>query len=347
MRDTLRRWAAPGISAAILVALLAILGIADPSVSPGTDQDIPPLYLTLVIHNEEDMSRGVLPKTQIPDYDGDAILMAHFAGAMRAFAEMAQTHGARINFGSDWTFSRGVTLHEPDFYAEIEAMGHEIDAHAHESSVRYHEVREEILLAGGSPTDVASGMNEEEIAEQFEYFDVHYPEFRVLWGVALPGHVAGECIAAWVWRPSRDDWTTHDPLGRYIYIGQGELVNSFDAVRRAVAARRADRVNTIALFVSPREFKAAAGTAGIEAQWTASTDSVHFWRNRFEMWDDLLDEIDALVDAGAVAYASLTEIVTIFEAREAAGELDFVFGEVPRSDASMRARNLRAGYPLD
>jgi len=309
--------------------------------------EIPPLYVTIVVHNEEDTSRGVLPKAQIPDYDGDAALMAHFADAMRAFAEMAQSHGARINFGSDWTFSRGVAAHEPTFYVELDALGHEIDAHAHESSVRYHEVRDEILVADGNPTDVASGMNEEEIEEQLEYFDRYYPEFRVLWGVALPGHDAGECIAAWVWRPSRDDWTKHDPRGRYIYVGHGELVNSFDAVRRGVAARRADRVNTIALFVSPREFKAAAGTAGIEAQWTAPTDSVHFWRNRIELWDDLLDEIDALVDVGAVAYASLTEIVSIFEEKEAAGELDFAFGEVPRSYDSMRARNLRAGYPLD
>jgi len=347
MRDVLRRWSIPGISAAILIAFAAILGTADPLVPPRTDEGLSPLYLTIVVHNEEDTSRGVLPKTQIPDYDGDAVLMAHFADAMRVFAEMARGHGARINFGSDWTFSRGVALHEPDFYAEIEAMGHETDAHAHESSVRYHQVREEILLAGGSPTDVASGMNEEEIEEQLEYFDRYYPEFRILWGIALPGHVAGECIAAWVWRPSRDDWTEHDPVGRYIYVGHGELVNSFDAVRRAVAARRADRVNTIALFVSPREFKAAAGTSGIDEKWTAPTNSVHFWRKRIELWDDLLGEIDTLVDAGAVAYASLTEIVTIFEAKEAAGELDFALGEVPRSDASMRTRNLRAGYPVD
>ena len=44
---------------------------------------------------------------------------------------MAQSHGVKINFGSDWTFSNGVENFDPTFYSDMEAMGHEIDAHAH------------------------------------------------------------------------------------------------------------------------------------------------------------------------------------------------------------------------
>ena len=291
------------------------------------------------------MSRGVVPKASIPDYDGDETLMHHFAAAMHAYAEMAATHGARINFGSDWTFSRGVARYEPSFYADLEALGHEIDAHAHQSSISYHDVRADIVLAGGTPTHVASGLNEEEIHVQLAGLDAVYPEFQILWGVSLPGHGAGECIAPWAWRPSHDDWTVHDPDGRYLYIGHGELVNSIVAVRQAVDGRHADRVNTIAVFVSPREFLAAAGEADIAEPWTAPIDSIHYWENRIEWWDRLLDQIDLLVRASAVQYASLTEIAEVFFDRES--DLNFDFGEVPRSDASMRARNLRAGYPLD
>jgi hypothetical protein len=338
-----RRCLAAAISTAL--ALAAVQAAPDSGGFPAED-DLPPLYLTIIIHNEEDMSRSATPKAQIPDYDGDEALMRHFARAMRAFAEMAHAHGAVINFGSDWTFSRGVALYEPGFYDDIEAMGHEVDAHAHESSILYHEVREEISLAGGRPTHVASGMNEQDIQDQLDYFDEYYPEFLILWGVALPGHVAGECTATWVWRPSRNDWTRHDPNGRYIYIGNGELVNSREAIRSAIADRLPDRVNTYAVFVSPREFKAAVGTPGIgDEQWTAPTDSVHFWENRIQMWDDLLTEIDLFVQAGHVQYASLTEIAEIFVAQE--DLLSFDFEEIPRSDASMRTRNARSGYPLD
>jgi len=334
---------------AVIISTLVALGTVQAASSSNgvqADDDLPPLYLTIVIHTEEDMSRDTIPKPRIPDYDGDEVLMHHFAAAMRAFARMAREHGAVINFGSDWTFSRGVALYEPGFYADLEAMGHEIDAHAHESSVLYHDVQEEIILAGGHPTRVASGMNEQDIQDRLDDFDAYYPDFQILWGVALPGHVAGECTATWAWRPSRLDWTQHDPDGRYIYIGHGELVNSLDAIRRATADRHPDRVNTYAVFVSPREFKAAEGTPGIEDdQWTASTDSVHFWSNRTQMWDDFLTEIDAFVQAGHVQYASLSDVADIFVTRE--DRLDFGFGEIPRSDASMRTRNLRSGYPLE
>jgi hypothetical protein len=141
-----------------------------------------PLYLTIIIHTEEDVAQGAIPKENIPDYDGDEPLMNHFAMAMRAFAQMAAGHSAVINFGSDWTFSRSAALYEPSFYGDLEAMGHEIDAHAHESFVLYHEVRAEITIAGRQPTNVASGLNEEEIQDRLTYFDAYSPEFQILWG---------------------------------------------------------------------------------------------------------------------------------------------------------------------
>jgi len=307
--------------------------------------DLPPLYVTLVIHTEEDLGGGTVPKPSIPDYDGDEALMNHFASVMRAFAEMASEHGAAINFGSDWTFSRGVERYEPTFYSDLEALGHEIDAHAHESSVLYHDVREAITTAGGNPSHVASGLDEAEIHDRLTYFDVYWPEFSILWGVALPGHTAGECIASWVWRPSRDDWTQHDPEGDYIYIGHGDLVNSIHAVREAVESRQADRVNTIALFTTPREFKAAPGTEGVAEAWTAAVESPDYWENRIAWWNEMFTQLEPLVESGAVHFATLTQIAEAFEAIE--DGLSFDRSEVPRSTLGMRQRNARAGYPFE
>ena len=328
----------------LVFAALVLLSIPACAQLVAANDGLPPLYLTIVIHNEEDMSRGVLPKANIPDYDGDEFLMQHFAGVMLEFAEMAAGHGARINFGSDWTFSRGVTQFVPNFYVDLQALGHEIDAHAHESSILYHEVRQEIIQAGGTPSHVASGMNEEEIQDQLTYFDALSPEFQILWGVSLPGHIAGECVASWVWRPARDDWTSHDPEGRYITIGHGELVNSIQAVRQALASRSPDRINTVAVFTTPREFKAAEGTAGIDEAWTVSTDSADYWENRLTWWDEFLDQIAPLVAAGVVEYKTLSEIARLFEEQEA--NLVFDWTDVPRSSLGMRPRNIKSGYPI-
>ena len=329
----------------ISAVALALALLVDMPPIAARGETLPPLYVTLVIHTEEDMSRGVLPKVNIPDYDGDEALMHHFASAMRAFAEMAADHGAKVNFGSDWTFSRGVARYEPDFYTDLQAMGHEIDAHAHESFMLYHEVREEILRAGGLPSRVASGMDEEEIREELLYFDALEPSFQILWGVALPGHIAGECVAPWAWRPSREDWTRHDPDGAYIYVGHGELVNSIQAVRRAVESRSADRVNCIALFTNPREFKALEGSPRIDEAWTVPSSSADYWENRLAWWDAFLDQIAPLVDAGVVEYATISDVADVFQDLES--ELVFDWDEIPRSDLPMRARNIKSGYPLE
>jgi hypothetical protein len=235
-----------------------------------------------------------------------------------------------------------VARFDPTFYTDLESMGHEIDAHAHESFVPYHEVREEIVTASGHPTHVASGLNEEEIQQKMAYFDALYPEFQILWGVSLPGHPAGECVAPWVWRPSRKNWVEHDPDGVYIYIGHGELVNSLGEIQKAVDGRSPARVNTYAVFAAPRGFKAAAGTQGIAEEWTTKPEAYDYWENRLAWWDDLLTGIDALVERGDVRYASLTEIASVFVQSE--DRLGFDFGQPPRSDADLVRRSIAAGY---
>jgi len=301
-----------------------------------------PLYLTIIIHNEEDTSNCRQPKAQIPDYDDNQALLLHFTSVMRAFAEMAAEHGARINFGSDWTFSLGVARYDPSFYADLQALGHEVDAHAHASCVLYHQVREYILDTGITPSNVASGMNENEIQEQMRYFDDYHPEFGLLWGVAIPNHVAGEEMSGWVWRPDRSDWLVHDPEGRYIHVGHGEQVNSLEHIQNAIDGRFPRRINTYAVFTTPREFLAAPGTPGIPEQWTARGNTVDYWENRLAWWDDFLTALDEL---GDIEYATLTQIAGIFEAHEDQLDFEFDIDAHPRSDAPLLMRSRAAGYP--
>jgi hypothetical protein len=324
-------------------ALIAVMLLSSCGPSPLMEDRTPlPLYLTIIIHNEEDTNNCNEPKPQIPDYDDNEPLLLHFTSVMRAFATMAAEHGAKINFGSDWTFSLGVARYDPRFYADLQALGHEVDAHAHESCILYHEVREHIADNGITPTHVASGMGESEIYNQMQYFDDFYPEFHILWGVAIPGHGPGEDMAGWVWRPDRSNWLLHDLEGRYIHIGHGEQVNSVDYIQQAITNRYPARINTYAVFVAPREFLAAPNTPGIPEQWTALGNTVDYWENRLAWWDDFLTELDALSD---LEYASLTEIAQIFEANEDWLDFNFDVDQHPRSDAPLLARSRAAGYP--
>ena len=242
---------------ALIAAILSFVLLKEkpgPIVGPVPDD----LFFTIVMHNEEDIGSCKNPKSQIPDYDGSKETTLHFTMVLREFGEMVADHGAKINYGTDWTFAQAVAKYDPDFFKDFEAMGHEIDAHAHESCDQhlYHNVREDIIKAGGSPTHVASGMTEGEIQDQMTYFDRYYPEFQILWGVAFAGHDEGEETSSWVWRPSRDNWLEHDPNGDYIHIGHGEYANSVKYAEEALDNRFENRINTYAVFTKPREWLA-------------------------------------------------------------------------------------------
>ena len=330
-----------------LIVLLILITIIPSGCIQSNDEsntEKPPLYLTIIIHTEEDMHGGEIPKSQIPDYDGNETLLLHFTNVMRKFGLMAASHGAKINFGNDWTFSEGVRKFDPTFYSDWENMGFEIDAHAHESFIMYNEVRDYIIDAGGNPTSVASGMNEENILEEMAYFDTCYPNFTILFGVSLPGHGAGECTAGWVWRPARDNWLTHDPDSNYLYIGAGEYLNNITAVERAIENRSHDRTNTYSVFFSPREFKASEGTPGIDQNWTTKNTSFDYWENKLTWWDEFLTQVDEKTALGEVEYASLTEISQFFIEKKQDPEFDI--SDVPRSDTPLITRQKRAGYPL-
>ena len=310
----------------------------------GSPEYLSPLYLSIVVHVEEDTGANSTPKDNVPDYDGSKKIFDHFSMVMSRFAKVAAQHGAKINFGTEWTFADGVKNYSPSFFSDLKSMGHSIDAHAHESHIDYHEVRARIIEAGGSPNSVASGMREDRIYQQMAYFDTVYPEFQILWGIASAGHGQGEPLAGWVWRPSGTDWEQHDPAGNYINIGGGEGVNSVETVKAAIANMEKGHVNTYSVFLNPRHFKAEKGTAGIPKTWTTTKKSCDYWENRLAWWDDFFTEIDALIEQGDIRYASLTEVAGIFTENESS--LSFPSDPVPRSTIPATQRNIQAGYCL-
>ena len=187
------------------------------------------LYLTAVIHNEEDFN-GTSP-TRSLDYDGNEAVLKFTTEKYGTIGKIFQEYGAKINLQSDWTFIDGVKKFDPTFFKEWEAMGYENDPHAHATHVPYTEVYARLKMAGANATgllggtledvgEVYKGVQKKNIQEEIKFFECFYPVFYAMWGVASYGHQQPEERTGYIWRPSKTgSWFKHDPAVKIIYIG--------------------------------------------------------------------------------------------------------------------------------
>lgn len=203
------------------------------SALPGLDA-VPPVFVTVVLHNEE-------PREDRPDYLRDA--EAYHADRRRlvAFVELLAAHGAALNFQSDWNWLLATERHEP--WADQQAtggkdvlswmlydMGVELDPHAHETMYNYSDVAWIIEDLGHAPGETLGGFvyapAEEESWTRHAAGEPgwHNPDYtwrpRWLWGAATMGHAEGDETSTGAWRPaSAEAFEEHDPNGQLAYIG--------------------------------------------------------------------------------------------------------------------------------
>src|SRR3990172_4447592 len=94
---------APGVALLALAGLLAV-ALLGRGPSP-TLASLPPVYLTIVSHNEE-------PLGGRPDYTADRDFYLQNRSLLKLFAETITSRGATYNFESDWNYLQAVALYD-------------------------------------------------------------------------------------------------------------------------------------------------------------------------------------------------------------------------------------------
>lgn len=291
-----------------------------------------PLYISFIIHNEEDTRYGRPVNTE-PDYDGNKHILKHFSMAMRELGKLTAKYGIKLDFGPDWTFIDGIKKYDPSFFQDMVNMGHRIEPHGHETMVLYGEIISRLEQFKIPVDPIASGFDESKIQEKMRYFDTLYPKISVLWGAAVPGHKGGEEQTGYVWRPSRDNWLLHDPNGKYIYIGHGTQWATVEGIKTAISQKDPGKINTYSLVGITRTFKADPGTSGIPEQWTAPRGDPENWYTRLQLYKQLFQQLDKLVKSGQIQYRCLMDVKEIFEKYESKLDMSIDIDNIPRSTA--------------
>src|SRR3990170_8327065 len=122
---------------------------------------LPPVYLTIVSHNEE-------PLGGRPDYTADRDFYLQNRALLKLLAETITSRGATYNFQSDWNYLKAVAMYDTGSVTGDTAgknivrwmrenLGVEVDPHAHETQYNYADVAYLIEQLGVTPSNNVGG----------------------------------------------------------------------------------------------------------------------------------------------------------------------------------------------
>ena len=116
------------------------------------------LYLTYVVHNEEDDANCVASSAPEPDYNGNKTLYLVYSKTILDLAKLLNEFGVKLSFQPDWTFVEGVKKFQPNFFGQLLAVGNvEVLPHAHATCVSYPELYRRLEILGAKPQKIVGG----------------------------------------------------------------------------------------------------------------------------------------------------------------------------------------------
>jgi len=228
-----------GIVALALTGALAVLvvlpGLNAGRGNPTAAAALPPVYLTIVSHNEEPLSGR-------PDYTADVNYYLQNRVLLKLFAETITSRGATYNFESDWNYLKAVAMYDVGGVTDNTAgknivrwmkedLGVEIDPHAHETQYNYADVAYLIEQLGVTPSKNVGGFlydppdnNQGWEQHMNGIYGWMYPTYfwraDHLWGAGTYQHQGNDDKSSGIWRPKdRYNFYVDDPNQRLLYIG--------------------------------------------------------------------------------------------------------------------------------
>ena len=220
----------PKSTAFVLVAI-ACSGTA--SGQECLDFDLPPIYVSIVTHNEEPLS-GLYP-----DFVADETAFWEHRTKVVEFACMLAEEGVQYNYQSDWNFLMAAAMYDTGtvstndrnflhFLSEDLDFG--IDPHAHESSYNYADVAYLIESLGVVPSSIVGGfLCHPPVSSKVEYLrdTLHGWNFEydwkaeVLWGGATMKHQNEDSMwISGIWKPQDNfHYLSHDEQAPLPCIG--------------------------------------------------------------------------------------------------------------------------------
>ena len=286
-----------------LILVLLLLSIA--GIGQGMAQTIPPLHLTVVLHNEE-------PGSGRPDYTADRNFYLQNRQLVKLLAETITSKGAAFNFQSDWNYLKAVVMFDTGSVTSntagknivrwmFENLRIEIDPHAHETQYNYADVAYLIEQLGVMPSknvggflyyppDNAQGWEKHINGLEGKVYPAYFWKADNLWGAATYLHQGPDDRSSGIWRPKdRFNFYQHDSTQRLLYIGGG--CGGYPGVTKIL-----DNISS--------------GRAPSNGFYTAHLMMIQDWmtESSIQQLGKFIDSLATFVSQGRIRWATLTQM---------------------------------------
>jgi len=274
---------------------------------------VPPLYLTIVSHNEE-------PTGGRPDYTANVNYYLQNRDLVKLLAETITSRGATYNFQSDWNYLKAVAMFDTGSVTNNtngknivrwmrEDLGVEIDPHAHESQYNYADVACLIQQLGVTPSknvggflydppDNPQGWEQHAAGIYGQVYPSYFWRADHLWGAATFLHQGNDDQSSGIWRPKdRYNFYVNDPNQRLLYVGGGcggqagllQLLDDIQAGRVPADGFYTANLMMIQDFMTPQSIAALGGfidslvpyVAADRVRWSTLSQTAQTWRTQY------------------------------------------------------------------
>jgi len=283
---------------AFILPLFLLFGCSQVTVSNTLNSDYPPIYVSIVTHNEQPRSQSD------PSYSEDPKYFMHNRDATVEFARLLYSEGVKYNFQSDWDFVLGVLKFDQGSHSTgdknvlrylAENLGFEVDPHAHETRYSYADVAHLHEEAEVPVSQLAGGfiaLPPEDSKLEYLWNPVRGRQFHcewraeAVWGGGTSNHLNEEQLwVSGIWKPmDNDHFLTHSEHAPLPHIGG--YMRGWDGLRDLLDHQAAGNLDpsmlyTQTVFVPQRELARPEYVDQFRAELSAITDEIADGRVRW------------------------------------------------------------------
>lgn len=306
----------------LFTAAAFVIHLCIPQALPVRAATLPPIYVSILTHNEQPDSN------RYPDFTASEDDFWEQRDAVIAFADMLKQEGAAYNWQSAWNFLLAATMFDDgsdetqgkNIVAYLQSLGFSVNVHGHASSYSYADDAYLIDALGNAPSGIMGGFiatpaSSSELEDLWETQDGSVYNYSwtptAAWGASGFGHQGDDDVQiSGVWKPKdNNNFLTHSDGAPLPVIGT--YTSDWDGLTDLLSRQERgeldpDLMYTATIMVDQDELLTTSERAAVQSHIEALQDEADDGRIIWMTLEDVLDTWETTYNSTPSLYQAST-----------------------------------------